>query len=112
MLRNKVFGAYESDLEFQLVHFASMPLYKEVFDADAALRSSLATVYVAESHSESTTLATLRMCESSSEADDLYSETEKYFDYTKDLSLITAQTLVVVGDQDWICPPGRSISSQ
>lgn len=90
MLRNKVFGAYESDLEFQLVHFASMPLYKEVFDADAALRSSLATVYVAESHN------------------DLYSETEKYFDYTKDLSLITAQTLVVVGDQDWICPPENS----
>lgn len=52
MLRNKVFGAYESDLEFQLVHFASMPLYKEVFDPNAALRGSLHTVYVAESHSE------------------------------------------------------------
>lgn len=53
MLRNKVFGAYESDLEFQLVHFASMPLYKEIFDPDAALRGSLSTVYVAESHSKS-----------------------------------------------------------
>lgn len=52
MLRNKVFGAYESDLEFQLVHFASMPLYKEVCDPDAGLKSSLSTVYVAESHSK------------------------------------------------------------
>lgn len=52
MLRNKVFGAYESDLEFQLVHFASMPLYKETFDPDAGLKSSLSTVYVAESHSK------------------------------------------------------------
>lgn len=53
MLRNKVFGAYESDLEFQLVHFSSMPLYKEVFDPDAALKGCLDNVYVAESHSES-----------------------------------------------------------
>lgn len=53
MLRNKVFGAYESDLEFQLVHFASMPLYKEVFDPDAALKGCLNSVYVAESHSKS-----------------------------------------------------------
>lgn len=52
MLRNKVFGAYESDVEFQLVHFASMPLYKETFDPDAGLKSSLSTVYVAESHSK------------------------------------------------------------
>lgn len=52
MLRNKVFGAYDSDEEFRLVHFASMPLYKEVFDPDAALEGCLGTVYVAESHSE------------------------------------------------------------
>lgn len=62
MLRNKVFGAYASDLEFQLVHFASMPLYKEVFDADAALRACLNTVYVAESHSESRVAHTLFAC--------------------------------------------------
>ncbi|KUI59947.1 Proline iminopeptidase [Cytospora mali] len=90
MLRNKVFGAYESDLEFQLVHFASMPLYKEVFDPDAALKSCVNNVYVAESHN------------------DLYSKTEKYFDYTSQLNQITAKTLVIVGDQDWICPPENS----
>lgn len=38
--------------------------------------------------------------------DDLYSDTDKYFDYRDDLPKITAKTLVVVGDQDWICPPG------
>ncbi|KAJ0164869.1 Proline iminopeptidase [Colletotrichum tanaceti] len=90
MLRNKVFGAYESDREFQLVYFAMMPLYKETFDPDAALRSNLDGVYVAESHN------------------DLYSEEEKYFDYTDRLPQITAKTLVVVGDKDWICPPENS----
>ncbi|KUI66322.1 Proline iminopeptidase [Cytospora mali] len=90
MLRNKVFGAYASDLEFQLVHFASMPLYKEVFDPDAALKGCVNNVYVAESHN------------------DLYSKTEKYFDYTSQLNQITAKTLVIVGDQDWICPPENS----
>ncbi|KAF5484454.1 Proline iminopeptidase [Colletotrichum sp. SAR 10_77] len=90
MLRNKVFGAYESDREFQLIYFAMMPLYREVFDPDAALKSNLDGVYVAESHN------------------DLYSEKEKYFDYTDRLSQITAKTLVVVGDKDWICPPENS----
>ncbi|KAF5501975.1 Proline iminopeptidase [Colletotrichum aenigma] len=90
MLRNKVFGAYESDREFQLIYFAMMPLYREVFDPDAALKSNLDGVYVAESHN------------------DLYSQKEKYFDYTDRLSQITAKTLVVVGDKDWICPPENS----
>ncbi|KAF4912386.1 Proline iminopeptidase [Colletotrichum viniferum] len=90
MLRNKVFGAYDSDREFQLIYFAMMPLYREAFDPDAALKSNLDSVYVAESHN------------------DLYSEKEKYFDYTDRLSQITAKTLVVVGDKDWICPPENS----
>lgn len=38
--------------------------------------------------------------------DDLYSEDEKYFDYVDQLGSIQAKTLVIVGDQDWICPPG------
>ncbi|OLN81968.1 Proline iminopeptidase 4 [Colletotrichum chlorophyti] len=90
MLRNKVFGAYESDREFQLIYFAMMPLYRETFDPDAALRSNLDGVYVAESHN------------------DLYSEKEKYFDYTEQLPQIAAKTLVIVGDKDWICPPENS----
>lgn len=40
--------------------------------------------------------------------DDLYSEKEKYFDYRESLHLVTARTLIIVGDQDWICPPSQS----
>lgn len=90
MLKNKVFGAFESDLEFRLVHLAMSPLYSENFDANAALQSCLHNVYNAESHNS------------------LYSEQEKYFDYRQDLPKITAQTLVIVGDKDWICPPKNS----
>ncbi|KAF7557574.1 hypothetical protein G7Z17_g606 [Cylindrodendrum hubeiense] len=86
MLRNKVFGSYESDREFQLVHFAMLPLYSEQYNADNGLRACLDTVHIAESHN------------------DLYSETEKYFDYTDSLHRISAKTLIVVGDRDWICP--------
>ncbi|KAH8896163.1 alpha/beta-hydrolase [Thozetella sp. PMI_491] len=90
MLKQKVFGAFESDLEFQLVHLAMMPLYSEKFDANAALRSCLGNYYNAEAHN------------------DLYSEQEKYFDYRDRLQSIQAKTLVVVGDKDWICPPRHS----
>ncbi|KAI1038064.1 hypothetical protein LB503_012017 [Fusarium chuoi] len=88
MLREKVFGAYDDDEDFRLVHFAMMPLYREDYDANAGLKACRDTVYVAESHN------------------DLYSEDEKYFDYVDQLGSIQAKTLVIVGDQDWICPPG------
>lgn len=39
--------------------------------------------------------------------DDLYSEQEKYFDYRDRLHLISAPTLIMVGDKDWICPLGK-----
>ncbi|KAF3021443.1 hypothetical protein E8E14_006803 [Neopestalotiopsis sp. 37M] len=90
MLKDKVFGAFDSDLEFRMVHLAMSPLYSESFDPNAALQSCLNNVYNAESHN------------------DLYSEEEKYFDYREDLHKITAKTLVVVGDKDWICPPENS----
>ncbi|KAJ4278979.1 hypothetical protein NW764_006336 [Fusarium oxysporum] len=89
MLRDKVFGAYDDDEDFRLVHFAMMPLYREDYDANAGLRSCRDTVYVAESHN------------------DLYSQKEKYFDYVDQLGSIMAKTLVIVGEQDWICPPGQ-----
>ncbi|CAJ2510611.1 Uu.00g062360.m01.CDS01 [Anthostomella pinea] len=90
MLTDKVFGAFESDLEFRLVHLAMSPLYSESFDANATLKSVLGNTYNAESHN------------------DLYSEQEKYFDYRDKLHQITAKTLVVVGAKDWICPPEHS----
>ncbi|KAJ5740865.1 Alpha/beta hydrolase fold-1 [Penicillium malachiteum] len=89
-LREKVFGRFESDIEFQLVMFAAAPLYSEKFDAEAALKNNLSTVFYAKAHN------------------DLYSETEKYFDYREQLHLITADTLVIVGERDWICPPDQS----
>jgi proline iminopeptidase len=51
-LKNKIFGSFQSDSEFQLVMHAAAPLYSEAFDADAALAASLKTVYFAESHSK------------------------------------------------------------
>ncbi|KAF3398842.1 Proline iminopeptidase [Talaromyces pinophilus] len=90
MLRNKVFGAYEDDDEFKLIYFAMMPLYTETYNPDAALRACRGMVFVAESHN------------------DLYSEEEKYFDYKEKLGSITAKTLVIVGEKDWICPPDNS----
>ncbi|KKY35569.1 putative proline iminopeptidase [Diaporthe ampelina] len=90
MLKNKVFGRFESDLEFRLVHLAMMPLYSEKFDANAGLSSCLNNVYNSEAHN------------------DLYSDREKYFDYRDDLHRITARTLVIVGDKDWICPLANS----
>lgn len=52
MLKNKVFGSFESDLEFRLVHLAMMPLYSEKFDANAGLSSCLDNVYNSEAHSK------------------------------------------------------------
>ncbi|KAL4803812.1 Alpha/Beta hydrolase protein [Aspergillus unguis] len=92
MLKNKVFGAFNSDEEFRLVMHAAAPLYVEAesFNADKALERTLVTVFNAEAHNE------------------LYSEQEKLFDYRGGLASIQAQTLVVVGQNDWICPPEQS----
>lgn len=106
MLRNKVFGAYEDDDEFKLIYFAMMPLYTETYDPDVALKACRGMVFVAESHSMSPSPS----CEFgrmlTTRVDDLYSEKEKYFDYTEQLGSISAKTLVIVGEKDWICPPG------
>lgn len=51
-LRDKVFGRFDSDLEFRLVMYAAAPLYSEHFDAEVALKSNLETVFYAKSHSK------------------------------------------------------------
>lgn len=51
MLREKIFGRFDSDLEFQLIMYAAAPLYSEIFDADAALKRNLETEFFAKSHS-------------------------------------------------------------
>ncbi|KAB8224911.1 Alpha/Beta hydrolase protein [Aspergillus novoparasiticus] len=90
MLRDKIFGQFDSDLEFQLIMYAAAPLYSESFDADIALGRNLDTVFYAKSHN------------------DLYAEPEKFFDYRDGLSTVTAKTLIIVGERDWICPPAQS----
>ncbi|KAL4863584.1 hypothetical protein BDV12DRAFT_206385 [Aspergillus spectabilis] len=92
MLRDKIFGSFTSDTEFRLVMHAAAPLYAEEknFDANKALKKNLETVFNREAH------------------DDLYSLSEKYFDYRDRLGEIKAKTLVVVGEQDWICPKEQS----
>ncbi|CAG7924915.1 unnamed protein product [Penicillium olsonii] len=89
-LKDKIFGRFDSDLEFRLVMYAAAPLYSEHFDADVALKHNLDTVFYAKSHN------------------DLYAEPEKFFDYRDRLHLITAKSLVIVGGRDWICPPEQS----
>lgn len=86
----KVFGSFASDLEFRLAMFALGPLYSENYDANVGLERNLATRFNAESHNS------------------LYSETEKYFDFTKDLPNVKVPTLIVVGEKDWICPKDQS----
>ncbi|WVW85963.1 hypothetical protein I302_108001 [Kwoniella bestiolae CBS 10118] len=90
MLR-KVFGAFKGDDEMRLVMFAIGPLYSEAeYDADIGLEGSRTRRLSAKVHN------------------DLYSEEEKYFDYRPKLKEITAKTLIVVGEKDWICPPSQS----
>ncbi|CDM28863.1 hypothetical protein DTO013E5_1323 [Penicillium roqueforti] len=89
-LKDKIFGQFESDLEFRLVMYAAAPLYSENFDPDLALKHNIETVFYAKSHN------------------DLYSKQEKFFDYRDQLPLITAKALVIVGERDWICPPEQS----
>ncbi|CAI7630356.1 unnamed protein product [Penicillium glandicola] len=89
-LKDKIFGRFESDLEFRLVMYAAAPLYSENFDPELGLKQNIDTVFYAKSHN------------------DLYSQQEKFFDYRDRLQLITARTLVIVGERDWICPPEQS----
>ncbi|CAG8950621.1 hypothetical protein HYFRA_00002830 [Hymenoscyphus fraxineus] len=90
MLVDGVFGSFKNDEEFRLVMFALGPLYSESYKPDAALKKCLQTVYRSKTHN------------------DLYSESEKYFDYRVRLPRITAETLVIVGEKDWICTPDQS----
>ncbi|PMD41926.1 alpha/beta-hydrolase [Hyaloscypha variabilis F] len=90
MLVDGVFGAFENDEEFRLVMFALGPLYSESYDSNSALKRNLETVFRARTHN------------------DLYSKSEKYFDYRDQLKHISAKALVLVGEKDWICPPGQS----
>lgn len=78
------------DLELQLIWFALQPLYYERFDADAALAATRRMSCHAETHNA------------------LYRNKDQY-DVRARLGEIEAPTLVIVGSEDWICPPSQSI---
>ena len=46
MLKEKIFGRFESDIEFQLVMLSAAPLYAERFNPDLALEKTLEMVVV------------------------------------------------------------------
>jgi proline iminopeptidase len=107
MLVDGVFGAFENDEEFRLVMFALGPLYSESYDPNSALKRNLETVFRARTHSEFR--RHLSDFAVNVKKDNLYSKSEKYFDYRDQLKHISAKTLVLVGEKDWICPPGECL---
>lgn len=76
------------DIELRLIWLALQPLYFERFDPDMALEKTRTMQFHAESHN-----ALFRV---------------KDYDLRPGLGGIRAPTLVVCGDQDWICPPSQS----
>lgn len=50
ILRDMIFGQFDSDLEFQLIMYVAGPVYSESFDADVALRRNMDTMFYAKSH--------------------------------------------------------------
>ncbi|KAH8929835.1 alpha/beta-hydrolase [Atractiella rhizophila] len=87
---DKIFSSVDNDMEFRLIVFALAPLYVETYDADAGLKSHVEGIYRAKVHN------------------DLYSEREKYFDYTDHLVNLKVKSLILVGEFDWICPPRQA----
>lgn len=86
---HKLFSATEDDLELRLIWLALQPLYFEKFDADAALARTKQMYFHADTHKT------------------LFENKEQY-DLRGRLKEITAKTLVIVGANDWICPPSQS----
>lgn len=89
MIRKMIKDGCEDDMELRLILFASQPLYYENFDPDQALAELRSLQIHAETHRE------------------LF-RNDKYYDVRGKLPSITVPTLVIVGSNDWICPPSQS----
>jgi len=86
---HKMFSdAVTDDVELRLIWLALQPLYFEEFDPDDALEKTRLLKLHAETHNA------------------LFST--KDYDLRNRLPSITVPTLVVVGSEDWICPPSQS----
>lgn len=81
----------ESDLEFRLIWLAMQPLYSENFDPDAAFEHTRDMDVHVGPHN------------------DLYKPDQwAEWDVRPRLGEIAAPVLIVVGENDWICPPSQS----
>lgn len=89
MVRKLISDGCEDDIELRLIWLACQPLYFEQFDPDEALAATRALHIHAETHRE------------------LYRH-DKYYDVRAALPGIACPTFVVVGANDWICPPNQS----
>ncbi|MCL2896880.1 alpha/beta fold hydrolase [Brenneria tiliae] len=76
------------DTELRLIWLALQPLYYERFDADAALERTRTLSVHAQTHNA------------------LFAD--KAYDLRDRLASINTPTLVIVGGNDWICPPSQS----
>jgi proline iminopeptidase len=104
MLVDGVFGAFKDDDEFQQVMLTLAPLYTETYNHETALIKNKETVFRAHTHS--TYFSPTRHSITNIKLDELYSKSEKFFDYREKLKDIEAPTLIIVGEHDWICPLG------
>ncbi|ORY26029.1 Alpha/Beta hydrolase protein [Naematelia encephala] len=89
----KVFSAFKDDNELRVAFFAINRLYYANYDPDVGLEKNRSTSHRAEVHNE------------------LYSERETYFDYRERLRSVIAPTLILVGENDWVYTPSRSLLS-
>lgn len=76
------------DIELRLIWLALQPLYSESFSADSALENTRQLSLHAQTHNA------------------LFAD--KNYDLRDRLAEITQPALVIVGGEDWICPPSQS----
>ncbi|NDW04971.1 alpha/beta fold hydrolase [Jiella sp. 40Bstr34] len=88
MLRKVFSDTVIDDTELRLIWLALQPLYFERFDPDAALERVRKMRFHAETHNA------------------LFKE--RSYDLRDRLAEIAVPTLVIVGAEDWICPPNHS----
>jgi proline iminopeptidase len=88
MLRKLFSDTVIDDTELRLIWLALQPLYYEKFDPDAALERTRTMHLHAETHNA------------------LFKE--RSYDLRDKLAGIDVPTLVIVGAEDWICPPNHS----
>ncbi|TDU00920.1 proline iminopeptidase [Azorhizobium sp. AG788] len=84
----KMFSDVIDDTELRLIWLALQPLYFETFDPDAALERTRTLSLHAETHNA------------------LFAV--KDYDLRDQLAGIAVPTQVIVGGEDWICPPSQS----